>query len=112
MHPVFEVLSVKTLKSQDLDQFYNVNGKKILFLWGNNCPNCEIAKNSLLDNLDLVKSLGFVWYHNNVYDDFDLSTKFGLHGIPVFIIYKDQKNIGRITSFPGIDKFVEILEKI
>ena len=112
MHPVFEKIGMKTLESKDLDVFFQEEGKKILFLWGDNCPNCEVAKKSIQEHGDLILSLGFKWYHNNVYNDFDLSTHFGLHGIPVFIVYQNQKSLGRITSYPGIDPFFEALSKI
>ncbi len=112
MHPFFSALQVYKITSNELEHFFNEEGKKILFLWGNNCPNCEIAKNLIFQDIELIQSLGFKWYHNNVYDDFELSSRFGLHGIPVFLVYKGRKSIGRITSFPGIQPFIEALKKV
>lgn len=111
-HPVFSQLEMKDLSYATLEDFKNQTGLKVLFLWGYNCPNCEIAKASLSQEVDLIKKFNIEWYHCNVYEDFDVSTHFGLHGIPVFIFYNDAKNLGRVTSFPGMDAFLEVLKKL
>jgi thioredoxin-like negative regulator of GroEL len=45
-----------------------------------------------------------------VYDDPTMATRFGLHGIPTFIIFRDGRKIGRISAWPGAQAFVAALE--
>jgi len=111
-HPVFEKIEMQSFGSKELDSILEQEGLKILFLWGYNCPNCEVAKTSLEIESEQIKKLPFKWHHCNVYEDFDVSTRFGLHGIPVFLLYRGSKSLGRITSYPGFDPFYEVLEKV
>lgn len=76
-----------------------------VFFWGHDCPNCEIAKKTLLDRRAEAMDLRLKWYHVNVYRDFDLATRFGLFGIPVFIFFRDGRKLGRISPFPGFEAF-------
>ena len=111
-HPVFEILEMEAFDSRSLDNILQSEGLKILFLWGYNCPNCEVAKSSLEIEAEKIKEFPFKWFHCNVYEDFDVSTRFGLHGIPVFLFFNGSKNLGRITSYPGFEAFYEVLNKI
>lgn len=112
IHPVFEKLDMQVLTSQNLDSVLACEGLKILFLWGLNCPNCEVAKKSIFQEIELFRSQDFAWYHCNLYEDFAVGTHFGVHGIPVFFVYDGPRRIGRITSFPGVDPFIEALQKV
>jgi hypothetical protein len=38
-----------------LDEFKNQAGLKVLFLWGYNCPNFEIAKSALGQEVELIR---------------------------------------------------------
>ena len=85
---------------------------RILFLWGRDCPNCDIAKAQMLlaparflwDDVD--------WLHDNVYEDPRMATRFGLHGIPAFFVFRGRKKLGRISPWPGTAAFVEAIEKL
>jgi thiol-disulfide isomerase/thioredoxin len=114
LHKVFEDLPMKLLNKNDFDSeiMRHDDRLKCVFFWGHNCPNCEIAKRNLNDNLETIQERGIHWYHVNVYDDSDLGTRFGLHGIPVFIFFKNGRGLGRITSFPGMEPFLEAIDKL
>lgn len=112
IHPVFSELNMKVLNSENVDVIIEKEGLKIIFLWGINCPNCEVAKNILLDEKEAVLKFEFEWYQCNLYEDFAVGTKFGVYGIPVFFFYDGLKKIGRITSFPDVESFLEVLKKV
>lgn len=116
MADFFDTFPIAKLELSELDSWIEKPGSKILFLWGINCPNCEIAKRVLTEyraEVDVWKSdLGVEWFHANVYDNFEWAHRFGLKGIPHFIVYKDSKKIGKISPFPGWDPFKEALEKV
>jgi thiol-disulfide isomerase/thioredoxin len=83
-----------------------------VFFWGHDCPNCEVAKKMLLQDAELVKPLGIRWFHVNVYEDMELGTRFGLHGIPAFFFFKESRKLGKISPFPGMDPFMSALREL
>ena len=85
---------------------------RILFLWGNDCPNCDVAKAQLLQAPHRFRWRDVAWLHQNVYDEPALATRFGLHGIPAFMVFRGQRRIGRISPWPGSDAFVAAIERV
>lgn len=83
----------------------------ILFLWGRDCPNCDIAKRQILLTAERFAWPEVRWLHDNVYDDPTMGTRFGLHGIPAFFLFHRGRKLGRITSWPGADAFVDAVNK-
>lgn len=116
MKSFFETFPITKIEYSEIDIWIEKPGFKILFLWGVNCPNCEIAKKVLTEYLSEVfeweKKYQVKWYHGDVYDNFEWAHRFGLQGIPHFMIYKGSKRIGKITPFPGWAPFQEALEKV
>jgi hypothetical protein len=66
----------------------------------------------LFQDADEVKSLGFQWYDVNVYENLELGTRFGLHGIPAFLFFHRGKKLGKISPFPGIEPFLTALRAL
>jgi hypothetical protein len=83
----------------------------VLFLWGYQCPNCDVAKRAMLSHQSRLAWSMVRWLHCNVYDDPAMATRFSLHGVPTFIVFRGRKSAGRITGWPGIDPFVAAIEK-
>ncbi|WP_139224907.1 thioredoxin family protein [Dokdonella immobilis] len=82
----------------------------ILFLWGRDCVNCEIAKAAMLAAGPRFHWVDVRWLHANVYSDPDMATRFGLHGVPTFFVFHHARRLGRITEWPGADAFVGAIE--
>lgn len=110
-HPYFEAVQSTRLTPETFDAAIAGPGLRVVFMWGHDCPNCEIAKNLLHRNAPDVITKKVTWFDVNVYEHGDLGVRFGLHGIPVFLFFKDGKSLGRITSFPGLDPFLETLDR-
>lgn len=85
-------------------------GLAILFLWGRDCPNCDIAKRAMLLARERFQWPRVRWLHDNVYEDPGMATRFGLHGIPAFFVFAGTRKLGRITSWPGADAFVHAID--
>lgn len=83
----------------------------ILFLWGRDCPNCEVAKLAILNAAARFQWPQVRWLHGNVYEEAQLGTRFGLHGIPAFIVFHGTRKIGRISEWPGVGPLVDAIEK-
>ncbi len=111
-HPFFEKVKCEQISEQNFDQFLLRTGLKILFLWGHQCPNCEISKNVMADRFEELNKQGFYWGDCNVYENMEFGKRFGIHGIPVFMFFRDQKVLGKVSPFPGWAPFLEVLEKI
>lgn len=111
-HPFFAKVNCDSVNEQNYEEFAARDGLKILFLWGHQCPNCEIAKNVLVDRFQEISSFSFIWADCNVYENMEVGKRFGIHGIPVFMFFKGQKVLGKVTPFPGWAPFLEVLQKI
>jgi thiol:disulfide interchange protein len=85
---------------------------EILFLWGRDCVNCEVAKAGILLAGDRFHWPDVRWLHTNVYNDPDMATRFGLHGVPTFLVFRHARKLGRITEWPGADAFVAAIDKL
>ena len=95
----------------DADLAADDNRIAVLFLWGRDCPNCDIAKRQILLTLERFQHPGLRWLHDNVYDDPKMATRFGLHGIPAFFLFHRGRKLGRISPWPGTEAFMEAVEK-
>ena len=112
----FETFDFEKIHSLDFDSKISPDdssGQLIcVFFWGHDCPNCEVAKRVLVDRKEGFNSLNMKWYQANIYEDFDLATRFGLFGIPVFLFFKNGRKLGKISPFPGFDPFFEAVSKL
>ncbi|TCV93242.1 hypothetical protein EC912_105102 [Luteibacter rhizovicinus] len=109
----FDRFPMQRIADVDLDANLGVDDNRIaiLFLWGRDCPNCDIAKRSMLLTPERFEWPGVRWLHDNVYDDPRMGTRFGLHGIPAFFLFHRGRKLGRITAWPGTDAFVDAVNK-
>ena len=114
VHSFFKIYQPQQVSHENFDSFVEKNDHlKIIFMWGENCPNCEIAKNILVEyQLEVKVWANLEWYHANIYEDIDLARRFGLHGIPVFLVYKGSKKLGKISPFPGWNQFRQAIDQI
>lgn len=109
----FDLYNPTLVSTENFDKKIIEDGRlKIIFLWGINCPNCDIAKKVLTEYFHETKKWDLDWYHANVYEDFELANRFGLHGIPVFLVYRGGKRLGKISPFPGWSSLSEAIGKL
>ena len=110
----FERFPMQRVRSDALDSVLADGSAAldVLFLWGRDCPNCDIAKRAILAQPRRMIWSGVRWLHDNVYEDAAMATRFGLHGIPTFFVFRRGKRLGRITSWPGIDAFRTAIEDL
>jgi hypothetical protein len=109
----FDQFPMQRVTSESLDTaLANTNSPplSILFLWGRDCPNCDIAKREMLLTQARFAWPEVRWLHDNVYEDASMATRFGLHGIPAFFVFRGARRIGRISPWPGGDAFRQAIE--
>ncbi|VWD25661.1 thioredoxin family protein [Burkholderia lata] len=77
----------------------------VVFFWGVDCFNCEIAKKAMLAQPDAIRALNLKWFHCNVYEHHELGRRFGLHGVPTWFFFHRGKRLGRATGWHGLAQF-------
>lgn len=81
------------------------DGLSVVFFWGVDCFNCEIAKKAMLAQPAAIRALDLKWFHCNVYEHQQLGRRFGLHGVPTWFFFHRGKRLGRATGWHGLAQF-------
>ncbi|VVE26834.1 thioredoxin family protein [Pandoraea nosoerga] len=103
----FEAFSMRELTLATFDERLREAGDAlaVVFFWGVDCFNCEVAKKTMLAQREAIQSLDLRWFHANVYADMALGKRFGLHGVPTFVFFHRGKTLGRATGWHGLPQF-------
>ena len=108
----FDAFPMQAVRAAELDATLAGSGAPVavLFLWGRDCPNCDIAKRAMLAAGTRLRWPQVHWLHGNVYAEPELGLRFGLHGIPAFLVFHGTRRVGRISQWPGTDAFAAAIE--
>lgn len=85
---------------------------RCVFLWGQDCYNCNLFKQAALLHRETLLGLGLTWFEADVYADEPLGRRFSLHGVPTFVLYRSGKRLGRITGWPGLPQFTAAIRRL
>ena len=108
---VFSALPMRRVTASRLDTVLADDDViRILFLWGDDCVNCDIAKAQMLQSPMAFQWPDVEWFHDNVYEDRVMATRFALHGVPTFMVFHGARKLGRISPWPGCEPFVAAIE--
>lgn len=112
---VFQVFAMRAVGTADIDQAVIAapgDDLRCVFLWGQDCYNCNLFKQAALLHQRALLDLGLSWFHADVYADEALGRRFALHGVPTFVFYRGGKRLGRITSWPGLPQFAAAVGRL
>jgi len=106
-HRAFDAFGMQAVDEASIDTAIAAAGDKLVcvFFWGVDCFNCEMAKQAMLSNPGPLRALDLHWLHANVYAHPELGRRFGLHGVPVFMFFRNGKKLGRATGWHGHGQF-------
>ena len=106
-HRTFDMLGMQPVDGTSIDAAIAAAGDKLVcvFFWGVDCFNCEMAKKAMLASPEPIRALDLHWLHANVYAHPELGQRFGLHGIPVFMFFRNGRKLGRATGWHGHGQF-------
>ena len=109
----FRRFPIQRVRSSILDEVLAGERQRLvlLYLWGEDCPSCDQVRHALLRAGARCQWPQVRWLHDEVYTDPGLATRFGLHGVPTFLLFHRGKPLGRITSWPGSGAFIEAVER-
>jgi thioredoxin 1 len=81
----------------------------MVYFWGADCPNCEEFKKHWPEISKRLPEKSLQIFKADAYTHTDLASRFGLHGVPAFILFRDGKTLGRITGFESVDYFTAVI---
>ena len=112
---VFQVFAMRAVGTADFDRaVIEAPGDDLrcIFMWGQDCYNCNLFKQAALLHQQALLALGLSWFHADVYADETLGRRFALHGVPTFVFYRGGKRLGRITGWPGLPQFTAAVHRL
>ncbi|WP_433695353.1 thioredoxin family protein [Paraburkholderia phenoliruptrix] len=103
----FSVFDMKELSAESFDAGLAEAGDAlaVVFFWGVDCFNCEVAKKAMLAQPEAIRALDLRWFHSNVYEHRELGRRFMLHGVPTWFFFYRGKRLGRATGWHGRGQF-------
>jgi thioredoxin-like negative regulator of GroEL len=82
------------------DQLVAGPGLVVSYFWGLDCPNCEAFARDLPGLLAELPA-GVEVVKVDAYQHPSLATRFGLFGIPAFVLFKDGRKLGMMRQYHG-----------
>lgn len=73
----------------------------IAYFWGPDCPNCEVFARDLPGLLDELPAQTVQVVKVNAYAHADLAQRFGLFGIPAFVLFRGGRKLGMMRQYYG-----------
>ncbi|EFF76917.1 thioredoxin family protein [Achromobacter piechaudii] len=112
---VFQVFGMRHVDTEGFDAaVVQAPGEDLrcVFLWRQDCYNCNLFKQAALLHQETLLNLGLTWFEADVYADEPLGRRFSLHGVPTFVLYRAGKRLGRITGWPGLPQFTAAILRL
>ncbi|HVW49914.1 MAG TPA: thioredoxin family protein [Trinickia sp.] len=108
----FSVFEMREVTAETIDEALASSGDAlaVVFFWGVDCFNCEVAKKAMLAQPEAIRSLGLTWFHANVYEHRELGRRFVLHGVPTWFFFHRGKRLGRATGWHGLAQFAAAVD--
>ncbi|MET0413140.1 MAG: thioredoxin family protein [Polyangiaceae bacterium] len=73
----------------------------VLYMWGPDCPNCVVFKRHLPALLEALRDADFSLLTIDVYAHPEVGQRYGVFGIPHFLLFKGGTKIGKMSEFRG-----------
>lgn len=113
MDPLNKVFTAPDLTAENFDRtiLHDDSRLRVVYFWGHDCPNCRIAKDEMRAIAGEMSALPADFYSVNAYEQMSLVNRFGLFGIPAFLLFKRGRLISKLTSFPTRAEFLAALRR-
>lgn len=83
----------------------------VVEFWGPNCPNCEVFAAAEPGLVAELEGLPWRFVKVNAYEHDGLARRFGLYGIPTFILFRDGKLLGKMSQFTSRAHWLAVLRE-
>lgn len=81
----------------------------IVDFWGPGCPNCDVFAADAPGLLETIGDARVRVVKVNAYEHEELARRFGLFGIPTFLIVRDGKLIGKMSQYYGREYWLGVV---
>lgn len=85
-------------------------GLVVAYFWGPDCPNCEIFARELPDLLPEPPP-GVRVVKVDAYEYPELARRFGLAGIPAFVLFKGGRKLGMMRQYYGREYWTTVVKE-
>ena len=83
----------------------------VVYFWGHQCPNCEVFARHLPPMLEELRGAPMRMIQVNAYKHMSLATRFGLAGIPHFLLVLNGKKLGRMSQFYDRETWLGVIQE-
>ena len=83
----------------------------IVYLWGPDCPNCLVFKRSLPKLLEQLSDVDAELIELDVYAYPEVARRYGVMGIPHFLLFKGGKKLGKMSEFRGTSYWANVVRE-
>ena len=80
-------------------------------MWGPDCPNCDFFATRLPLLLEQLAGENVSFVKVDVYTYPELARRYGVYGIPHFMLFRGGKRIGRMSEFRGDAFFTAVIRE-
>lgn len=84
------------------------DGLVVAYFWGPDCPNCEIFARELPTLLPELPA-GVRLVKSNAYEHPELARRFGIAGIPAFVLFKGGRKLGMMRQYYGRSYWTQVI---
>jgi thioredoxin 1 len=84
-------------------------GLLVLYMWGPDCPNCVVFARRLPVLLERLGHVPLLLVKVDVYAHPEVSRRYGVMGIPHFLLFRDGKRIGKMSEFHGDAFWLQVI---
>lgn len=82
----------------------------VAYFWGPDCPNCEVFAADVPGLLPALPE-GTQVLKVNAYEQPELARRFGLFGVPAFVLFKGGRKLGMMRQYYGRQYFLDVLRE-
>jgi thioredoxin-like negative regulator of GroEL len=83
----------------------------VLYMWGPNCPNCDFFATRLPHVLRALAGADVLFVKVDVYAHPELARRYGVYGIPHFLLFREGRRLGRMSEFRGDAFFTQVIQE-
>lgn len=83
----------------------------VAYFWGTDCPNCDVFKAALPSMLPEIEAQPISLISVDAYTHSDLARRFGLFGVPAFVLFRNGDRLGMMREFYGKSYFLAVLRE-
>jgi thiol-disulfide isomerase/thioredoxin len=83
----------------------------VLYMWGPDCPNCDFFATRFPALLHALAGANVVFVKVDVYEHPELARRYGVYGIPCFMLFRGGRRIGKMSEFQGDAFFTDVIRE-